>query len=187
MSNEIRRKIIDAAIMAFNIDGVKFTMDTVAQSTGMSKKTIYKYFESKDDLILAAVNEGFDEVKRAEQRIISNPDLDIVEKLKQVIVVIPDQYISVDWRRLKEFEDYSPRAFKQISERVSTGWDSTFALLNEATREGKLREVNPAIFKSMVDSCIAGFINDGTLVREGIAYRDALAEMINILIEGIRK
>ena len=187
MDNETKNRIINAAILAFNEDGVRFTMDSVAASIGISKKTIYKFFKSKDDLILAAIDAGFDEVKIAEQRIMSDDSLDIIEKIKRVITVIPDQYITIDWRRLQEFETYYPAAFKLINARVSTGWDNTFALLNTAMKEGRIKSFNIYLFKSMIESCIAGFISNGTLLGQGIEYKDALNMMIEIIIEGIRK
>ena len=186
MESDTRTKIINAAILAFNEDGVRFTMDSVAASIGISKKTIYKFFKSKDDLILAAIDAGFDEVKVSEQRIISDNSLDIVEKIKRVITVIPDQYTTIDWRKLNEFETYYPAAFKLINARVTTGWDNTFALLNTAMKEGRIKTVNIYLLKSMIESCIAGFISNGTLLGQGIEYKDALSAMIEIIIEGIR-
>ena len=137
-------------------------------------------------MILAAINAGFDEVKAAEQRIIKDESLDIVEKLKRVIIVIPDQYMQVDWRRLTEFSTYSPEAFALLNKRISSGWDSTFALLKKAVKETKIRNINPLLFKNMVESCISGFISSDFLVNEGIAYQDALESMIDIMIDGIR-
>ena len=186
MDSEVRMRILNAAIMAFNEDGVKFTMDSVAGRIGISKKTIYKFFSGKDEMILAAINAGFDEVKAAEQEIIKDESLDIVEKLKRVIIVIPDQYMQVDWRRLNEFADYSPEAFALLNKRITSGWDSTFALFKRAVKEKKIRNINPLLFKNMIESCISGFISSDLLVNEGIAYQDALQTMIDIMIDGIR-
>ncbi len=186
MDNDVRMKILNAAIMAFNEDGVKFTMDSVASRISISKKTIYKFFSGKDEMILAAINAGFDEVKAAEQRIIKDDSLDIVEKLKRVIIVIPDQYQQVDWRRLNEFADYSPKAFALLNKRITSGWDSTFALFKKAVKEKRIKNINPMFFKNMIESCISGFISSDFLVNEKIPYQEALSTMIDIMINGIR-
>lgn len=186
MEDEIRGKIINAAIAAFNEGGSHFTMDSVANSLKMSKKTIYKYFKSKDDLIEAAVNSGFDAVKLAERSIIDDPTIDTVDKLKKAVIVIPDQYRFVDWRRLYEFKDSYPKAFEAIQTRIETGWESTIELLEMNMREGKLRQANISIIKSMIESCIEGFLRNNTLIEEGIGYEEALNAMIEIIIEGLR-
>ena len=48
----MRKKIIDAAIEAFTENGLKFTMNDLAKKLGISKKTIYTIFESKQDVLL---------------------------------------------------------------------------------------------------------------------------------------
>lgn len=47
----MREKIIDTAIEEFTKHGLKFTMNDVAKELGISKKTIYTIFESKQDVL----------------------------------------------------------------------------------------------------------------------------------------
>ena len=48
--------------MEFKKKGSKFTMDDVASDLHMSKKTIYKEFDDKDELFYATVDYGFTNV-----------------------------------------------------------------------------------------------------------------------------
>ena len=48
----MREKIIDTAIEEFTKHGSKFTMNDVAKELGISKKTIYTIFESKQDVLV---------------------------------------------------------------------------------------------------------------------------------------
>ena len=44
--------ILEQSFEALTRDGVRsFTVDSFSQNLGMSKKTIYKYFPSKEDLV----------------------------------------------------------------------------------------------------------------------------------------
>ena len=49
----MREKIIDTAIEEFTKNGLKFTMNDVAKALGISKKTIYTVFESKQEVLVA--------------------------------------------------------------------------------------------------------------------------------------
>ena len=49
-------QIILTTYRELNYKGIKFTMDDIAAQLGMSKKTIYKMFASKNDLVLTVVN-----------------------------------------------------------------------------------------------------------------------------------
>src|SRR5215813_7522895 len=54
--NMTRQKIIDVATKLFYRKGVKaITIDKIAAKAGITKMTFYKYFASKEDLILAVL------------------------------------------------------------------------------------------------------------------------------------
>jgi AcrR family transcriptional regulator len=53
----MKEKILDVAAKLIQQYGLKkFTVDEIASQLKISKKTIYKYFESKDDLIRSYFN-----------------------------------------------------------------------------------------------------------------------------------
>ena len=61
----LRRVILDAAGALFLEHGYEgFSMRRVAERIGYSATTIYRYYENKDDLLFAVVNEGFSEFAR---------------------------------------------------------------------------------------------------------------------------
>ncbi|MGY4155503.1 AcrR family transcriptional regulator [Bradyrhizobium sp. USDA 4461] len=53
-----RRKILDAAIALFDSEGVRSaTVDAISANAGVTKRTLYYHFRSKDDLMVAALEE----------------------------------------------------------------------------------------------------------------------------------
>jgi AcrR family transcriptional regulator len=61
----LQRTILDAAGQLFLEQGYEgFSMRRVAERIGYSATTIYRYYEDKDDLLFAVVNEGFSEFAR---------------------------------------------------------------------------------------------------------------------------
>jgi AcrR family transcriptional regulator len=58
LSPEIRRQILDAAGAAFYENGFQaIGVDALAEQAGVSKMTLYRHFPSKDDLMVAVLNE----------------------------------------------------------------------------------------------------------------------------------
>lgn len=51
--------IIQEAINLYRIKGLSLTMNDIAQSLHIAKKTIYKYFDSKESLLQGVVEYGF--------------------------------------------------------------------------------------------------------------------------------
>ena len=90
-----REKIINAAIDEFVDKGLKFTMDDVARRLYMSKKTHYTVFKDKEEMLLAVADYCFADIKRAEREVLNNPSLDIVEKIRQIIIAMPDRYQNI--------------------------------------------------------------------------------------------
>ncbi len=57
VKEERRKQILDAAMLVFTRHGYdKARMDDIAQEAGLSKGSLYWYFESKKDLFLALLN-----------------------------------------------------------------------------------------------------------------------------------
>lgn len=55
-SDETRRRIIDAAYESFWRSGFRRTsVDSIAERAGLTKRTLYGYFRSKDDLLAAVL------------------------------------------------------------------------------------------------------------------------------------
>ena len=49
---ELRKTILNGTMEVFNQKGLKFTMDDIAKQLGISKKTIYKVFNDKEEMFL---------------------------------------------------------------------------------------------------------------------------------------
>ena len=56
---ELRERIIDTAVEAFSAHGIKsITMDDIATSLGISKRTLYEVFSDKETLLEECITEG---------------------------------------------------------------------------------------------------------------------------------
>ena len=60
----MRDKIIKESIESLQQEGLKFSVDTLAEKLKVSKKTIYKYFPNKEALALAMYEQYYLEATR---------------------------------------------------------------------------------------------------------------------------
>lgn len=66
----VKRKILDLAFYAFNQAGYKgVSMDQVSRQLKISKKTIYKHFHSKEEILETAMEELFSQVESQLQQV----------------------------------------------------------------------------------------------------------------------
>lgn len=183
--NELRIRIIETALDEFNGKGIHFTMDQIAKRLGISKKTIYTVFEDKESLIYAGVEHGFAMIKRSEVAILKNDSLSTVDKIRRVLIVLPDRFRDIDFRQIYGMTDTYPEVFNKIVEKINTGWEPTIQLIEQGIREGKIRKISIPVFRVMVEASIKSFISSKELIESDISYEEALEDMIDILMEGI--
>lgn len=182
---ELKTRILEGVITVFNQKGLKFTMDDIAAELGISKKTIYTVFADKTSMFYAMVDYIFDQVKESEARIMEDPSLTTRERLEKILIVLPESYQEVDFRKLYELESRYPEIYEKVAIRLETGWENTYAVLTQGMEEGCFRRVPLSVIQSMVAGTIEQFLTRQNLQQEGISYMEGLQELVRILMDGI--
>ena len=183
--DQARQKCIDCAIQLCSSQGLDFTMSQLAARLGMSKKTLYVLFDSKEALLLAVVDTMFDAVKADEAKILARQDLSLADKVRQLVVVLPDSYKGLDWSRLQGVEEKYPAVYGRIRQRLESEWEPTLELLRQGMEQGELRPFQPGLLRAVVEGAMEHFLSSDALQREGIGYVQALDGMMDLLMEGI--
>ena len=187
MSESLKKEqILDSVIKLYRKKGIKFTMDDIANDLSMSKKTLYVHYRNKDSMLIDAVNRFFDTLKKAEQKILEDKDLDYYEKLKKVLSAMPNQYDGMEFGQLYMIKDKHPRVYDCIAKRLESGWEPTIKLLEDGIMTGKLRQFSIPIMKTMMETTLEQFFQKDVLMKNGIPYNTALNEVVDILINGIK-
>lgn len=183
--DQARQKCIDGAIQLCSSQGLDFTMSQLAARLGMSKKTLYVLFDSKEALLLAVVDAMFDAVKADEAKILARQDLSLADKVRQLVIVLPDSYKNLDWSQLQGVEEKYPAVYGRIRQRLESEWEPTLELLRQGMEQGELRPFQPGLLRAVVEGAMEHFLSSDALQREGIGYVQALDGMMDLLMEGI--
>ena len=118
----MREKIIDTAIEEFTKHGSKFTMSDVAKELGISKKTIYTIFESKQDVLVGIADRYARDFTDMREAIEQDDSLDTLEKLERLFCAIPTKYYNIGLSRLFEVARKYPKQYRYLMEAVNQGW-----------------------------------------------------------------
>lgn len=184
-NDELRVRILDEAAKLFDMKGIKFTMDDLARSLGVSKKTIYTVFENKRLIMIQTIDRFFDDALAEEEDILRDGGLSTIEQLRMIIGRVPERYTQNDLSQLYVLKEKYPSVYRHWQHCRENYWLGVSDLLNKGIEEGVIRPVSLPIFKTMFQSTIEQFFQNDVLVQNHIPYRDALAEVANILIDGI--
>ena len=176
--------ICAAAMDLFRQEGLRFTMQQLAQKLHISKKTLYTCYASKEALLLDMIDDAFGAIHARKQAILEE-NLPLEEKLRRVIIALPEEYAATNLCRMEELEEKFPAAAERVRLHLETGWEPTLALLEETRQAGLLRDVPFDILRTMIAGSIEAFLRDDMLSAQ--EYANALETMIDIFLEGVLK
>ncbi|RKY95051.1 MAG: hypothetical protein DRQ13_07555 [Ignavibacteriae bacterium] len=181
-----RDKIFNYAKSLFLKEGFyKITMDNLAAGLKISKKTIYKYFSSKEVLIESIVESIKNEVSGKLDNIRKSKDNAIL-KLINLNTLLSTLLIELDDRWINDLRIHFPSLWKEIDEFRTNRLNGTFSKIINEGQKGKLIKNIPAEMVVMIFlSTLRGVINNEFLLNSKFSYKDAIETSLRILFTGI--
>lgn len=108
-------KIVSYAHDLFVDNGFyKTTIDEIAKDLQMSKKTIYKHFSSKDELVEAVCDMRMKFGHEMISEIIDTKEDDAVTKFIKVVNVVQGKLVNCSERWLKDLQHHAPHCLKKF-------------------------------------------------------------------------
>lgn len=163
----------------------KFTMDEIAAELKISKKTIYKYFKGKDDIIVEYFNEIIETDKNDTLQSIKK-DCSLVDKLNSIIYsyhkyklpinVLDEAYKFYyhEWEKIQKLKDFKLNLIEKI--------------LKEGMEEGILkRDIQLNIISSILESVSNTFLDYKFLNKNDLTIKEAMNQVMTVLLYGILK
>ena len=83
----MKEQIIETAVECMKRDGLKFSLDMLAEKMKISKKTIYKYFPCKEVLAREIYQAYYDGLNKRSAELLASQRLSKEEKSKELLSV----------------------------------------------------------------------------------------------------
>jgi AcrR family transcriptional regulator len=186
IENDDEIRIIDAAADRFMDAGLhKVTMDEIASDLRMSKKTVYKFFPSKEVLLKAIVHTMMKRIEGEVQSIISS-DKPFEVKLTMLLTVMGKNMRKISRPFMADVHRFSPGLWKEIEtfrqERIFSKLQQMF---RQAKKEGVFREdLDPDLFVLVFTTIMQGIMNPQVLSQQSFSAEEAFKGIFGILYEG---
>jgi len=183
---EIRDRIISFAREHFLHEGFsKVTLDEIAAELGMSKKTLYKYFEDKEDLLRAGVEENLRKISREIETITASND-PFAEKLARVMMIIGKQMSRLSRGAMLDMQKFTPELWNQIETfRKDQIFNKIGKMMAHAREENVFRPyINEQILTLMIINCVQGILNPEVLSQNSFSAEDAFKSIFRTIFEG---
>lgn len=185
---EIKSRICGAAREQFYQYGFnKVTVDEIAAKLGMSKKTLYKYFPSKDDLVQEVTRSTISQMDVCCQGFLNDANADFVVKLKNMMTFVAMQYAKMGRPLMEDLEKNAPHIWKEIDQYRSQSIMLYFGnLLKEGMEKGVFRtDVDRELVLMIYNNAIQNIIRPEVLSHVPYSAAQVFDAIIKIIFEGI--
>jgi AcrR family transcriptional regulator len=184
--DEKERILLAAREKFFRYGFHRVTVDELAADLGMSKKTIYKHFPTKSDLVRAVIYATRDAALQEITGIINSPT-GFEEKAAALFTVIGRVWGKMSRQLPADMRRFAPDLWKEIEtfrrEQILTKITRMF---REAKDQGVLRQdVNQDVFVLAFLSTVDGIINPQTLSEHSFSADEAFRQILKILFTGV--
>lgn len=183
---EEKEKIISFSKDKFLSEGFyKITMDEIANGLRMSKKTIYKYFISKDILVEAAVK-LFQSIMQSKIDSIIKSDSNSIIKIKKLTNMFAEISLKVNSKMMNDLQTHRPELWQDIEEfrtrNIEKLWKNIF---DQGKKEGYIIDYPSEIMVQVIISAMQGIINPNFLINHNLSIKDAFEITFGMLINGV--
>jgi AcrR family transcriptional regulator len=178
---------VDQARLLFNEHGYsKVSASEIAQALGISKKTLYKEFETKEDILRAVIRPKLEASAAELSAILGDASLTYIECLSAVMTMIGMQYQKVSHVLVRDVFAHAPSVWQEITKYREWRFAQFAELLKQGAREGVFREeINVHVVLALYQSAVDAMMNPTTLMEMPCTPRETFQMVLTILLEGI--
>jgi AcrR family transcriptional regulator len=183
---DVRERVLEHARDEFLSRGFsKVTLDEIASDLGISKKTLYKFYPSKEELLRASLHAMMRSAGWELERI-SSSDKPFAEKLAEAMVTMGKYVSQLRREGLADIQRNAPSVWKELDKfREEHIVSRLVSMIVQARRENIFRpEVNEQVLIRMLVSSIQGVINPQVLTQHSFSAQEAAQSILKVLFEG---
>ncbi|MEO7424446.1 MAG: TetR/AcrR family transcriptional regulator [Fibrobacteria bacterium] len=185
---DVKQRIMDQARSLFFRYGFsKVTMDEAAEALGMSKKTLYRYFPSKEDLLAEVTSAHTNQCDSEIRAICCRRELSPLERLKLTMSYVTGIYSQMSEALVHDLRRNAPEIWKQVEEHRQKTITSDFgSLIKEGRQKGQFRkDVDERLFVLIYSNVVRDILNPEVL--SGLPFKPShvFDTICKVLFEGL--
>ncbi|KQV18978.1 TetR family transcriptional regulator [Pseudomonas sp. Root329] len=161
LTDRKREAIIQAAIAEFRANGFDITsMDKIAATAGVSKRTVYNHFPSKEELFAEILNQLWARVT-SEQETPYRPDLPLRDQMRRMLMAKlqmlgDDNFLDLA-RVAIAATIHSPERAQNMVARMGEREEGLTVWIRAAQADGRLKPVAPEFAAQQIQGMLKSF------------------------------
>jgi len=163
----------------------RVTMDELAAHAGVSKRTIYRHFSSKDEIVEALLDRFINYVAGHLEQIINSGQTP-AEVLTGIISFITQHGILLNNTQvLDDLRRYYPDLWAKVERFRAEKIQQNFVKLLVTKNNQGLRETDPRILAAALSASVQAVINPEFILNNGMTFEGAVKQLIGLFMYGV--
>src|SRR5262245_1740382 len=182
------QRIITAARRHFFAHGFRgVTMDDLAEELGMSKKTLYASFPSKDALLRAVLMDKFRSVEMDLDGIMAECSSDVLAALHRLLACMQWHTEEIQPPFVRDIRREAPETFNLVEERRRKVIERYFGrLFEEGRRAGIIRKDFPArLMIEILLGAVQAIMNPTKMAELGLTPKTGYSAITTVILDGV--
>ena len=182
-----QRIIAAARAHLFTYGYSALTMDELAAELGMSKKTLYVHFPSKDALVEAILLQFVGEVRTSADALFSDQSLSFTAKLHRFSEAMVQRFSRIGPHLLRDLQRSAPKIYRKIEEFRHHNIPHIFGqILRQGQAAGMVRaDLDPKLAIEFWRPAIQNLMHPDTLVRLQLRPDQVFTQAITLFFGGL--
>ncbi|MEI7013997.1 TetR/AcrR family transcriptional regulator [Leptospira licerasiae] len=182
-------RILERTFLLFLSSGfAKTNTDQIAKHIGISKRTLYKYYDTKDKLIDSVFELMRSKVQEKFDKVLQDKTKDPIDRLKEILFFISDLGSKMSKTFAKDIEMVRPDLFITMREFRKQRILSLADLLREGQKAGQIRkDITPELTIDILIAAVDGILNPTYLFQSPYSNTMAFDAIVTIFLEGVQE
>ncbi len=181
----MRERILATALQQMNEHGIRFTTADLARELGVSKRAVYEHFPSKEALLTQIFDNIRKDFRQQISTILQGDDLDITEKLKNLMVFSPKALGPINDKIIKDIKRFMPKEWAKFEDFFQERWEMIEQVINQGITQGVLAPVDLPVLHKMYLGTIDKLLDFHFLTENDTTFRKAMTAAAEIMIRGL--
>ena len=171
---------------AFHIGFSNLTIDELANDLRISKKTIYKYFPSKQNILETIIRYNMNRISKRHDEILALP-INAIQKLHLAFDAVWETLRDASKAMIEDLQKSSPSWWQEVDEfRKNRIVKTTHQIWREGIEQGLFRpEINEDVFAFAYWGAIQTVVNPDFLITHSVSIVDVLNQIKMIMMNGV--
>jgi TetR/AcrR family transcriptional regulator, fatty acid metabolism regulator protein len=185
-SNIDRLKILKFITVKFHMEGFyKTSMDEIAQELRMSKKTIYKFFPSKENLLEVICRNTMDELEYDINKIVKGKG-DVIDKIINIFNMYCNYISNISEKWINDLRIHYPMITKDIENfRKGKIYEILVKLIEKGKKEKLIENYPGPIVINNFTVTIQSLLHTDFIINNKFSMQEAFKYTFDMLFNGI--